>query len=274
MKGVENWVAWAVVSGGVFLACVVAAVCGLQETVLADEDAGAAVTDATTYKRVDALRKRLYLTDENLAVLGCSQESAENVLRTLVNWYEQNRTDLEDILRKKASKDLREAIRKAGTGTEGASLQEVGTLKAAYAESLATEKRLLDAAVGQIEARLSDGQKQTWRLARVSSRALRECRFVPNLTAVQKRALCQAFSDYETACSEAETEAEAQAARVTRDAAVRATLSADQLGCLEQAKTNLRQCMEGVLAASAEVMPLPAELKPEAAISPEGQPTQ
>jgi hypothetical protein len=215
----------------------------------------AAKLDAETYCAVQALRQKLCLTNEDLAAMGCSKECAENVLGTLVTWYQAKKAELASVPKAKTRRELRAAMTRFNVGPRDEKLiAQLPTLKKAYADALKQGLQIEGTAVTAVEMVLPDAQRRMWQDARKNLGVPSAYRFVPNLetrqvAALRGRPLAGDFVNGPNAAAPAAEDASAILSSMQQEAAA-------------TARANAARCMPGVLSASENVLPVPPELKP------------
>lgn len=177
---------------------------------LGGSDAAAAaprMIDPVTYSQVQQLREQLCLSNHDLAAMGCTQASAEQVLSSILAWYEQNKVVLEqnDQAMLVAQSDAREAVRLMNIGPANAQHgRQYRQACDAAGTALQQRKQLLDAAIAALTPGLNGEQQAIWQAA-LANRSHDRYRYVPNLTAQQVLLLEQIDRDRNRTATSAES---------------------------------------------------------------------
>jgi hypothetical protein len=201
--------------------------------------------DAQTYSRVQDLRVRICLTNQDLAALGCSGEQATEMLQTLVQWCEQNAVAMEraQAAELHARRELQEAVRRVSVGPRDETLLSSGLPAAqqSLASAEAGVREVEQGAVAAVSALLDSGQSATWETARANAAFPFRWRYAGRLTGEQARAL------------------EVAAYKRRLNAGEDQVLGSQQKLAMQQARAKQNQFMDQVCAAEASVLPAPAE---------------
>ena len=270
----KHWLAALLSCVGVVtaLVCVVAFYVGVRPAQALGPEEEEQVLSAVAYSRIEALREELCLRNDNLAAMGCSQETTESVLKALMNWYDLKKTLLEQAQKDKALdlRELRNAQRSIHIGPrDEVLLAQYPGLKQAFSDAADDHQDLVMTAVSSIEAQLSMEQKSVWQAVRGNGDAFGPYRYVPDLTNDQLRSLRLAWRSRARNRITAETAEERSAVLSAFNEAERNILSFGQREALATAKSNQRSRSAGVLGAAHEVLPLPDELKAMMAVGDE-----
>jgi hypothetical protein len=220
--------------------------------------------DPVDYCKVRELRTKLWLTNDNLAAVGCNQAKAEAVLSALKGWYETNKAEY--LRRCKARDDAEEALREANRkiyagGADGQVGSQIPTLQANVAAALESWLELLEAAKTQVLARLSDEEKTRLETIRSNVGLPRNWKYAPNLTAEQQTQLRRAHQTYVRNTAGARTAEALSAAASALQNAESQVLTYAQKEAIEAADARLRANMAGVLAAEKNILRVPAALR-------------
>ena len=205
----------------------------------AQEQAAARQIDPAVYSGVQAIRRDLALTNADLAAMGLNRESAERVLADALAWYESNRASIleRDRAVRAAKRQLGETYRLIHVGPRNESLMSsVSGLEADLAAARSARDQYLNGLVGQIETRLSADQRGVWRTARANRDTSGELRYVSGLT-------------------------DGRVGRSRADAPTASALTIGQQQEAAAARESQRLSLPSVLAAEAEVLPVPLELR-------------
>jgi len=224
--------------------------------------------EAVTYCRIRDLREEICLRNEDLAAMGCTEANANAVFETLLGWYEAKKASLEAAreTQRDAEKALRSALRRIGMGPRDENLiATVPALKAAVAQARAQRKTIVESAIAAVEAKLTSAQKGVWTIARANASLPSAYRYTPGMTPGQVKTLHRASRTRSRKLAVARTKAQRSDATSVFNAVETDTLTGAQKTAIAAAKANMRQNMPGVLKAFAEVLPLPDDLKIEAA---------
>ena len=225
---------------------------------------------AAVYAAVSELREMFQLRNEQLASIGCSERCAEEVLKTLVRWYEANHAALRAVRKREARRELRQAMRRFNIGPRDESLIiRIRRLKRAYHEALMREHEIRQTLVAEVEKVLPYGPLEGWRVMRTNRRRIPGFVCIRGLTYWQSRALKLAHGVYNSKTAAANNEAEASAAFDAYQAVIASVLSDAQRAYLDELKRNQRKYMRAGLDASEKVLPLPEALKPGPVVLPD-----
>ena len=211
----------------------------LPVSAYAQEQAAARQIDPAVYSGVQAVRRDLALTNADLAAMGLTRESAERVLTDALDWYEANRASIleRDQAIRAAKRQLSDTYRLIHVGPRNESLMSsVSGLEADLAAARASRDQYLNGLVSQIEARLSVDQRGVWQTARANRDTAGELRYVSGLT-------------------------DGRVGRSGADAPAASALTIVQQQEAAAARESQRLSLPSVLAAEAEVLPLPLELR-------------
>jgi len=198
--------------------------------------------DPVDYGKVQQIRQELCLTNFDLAVMGCSQEAATNVLTALSSWYQSHRAELvtaeQSVLEKQ--RQLHEAVKNVNVGprSEG-NLAQMPTLQQNAQAATQQRNAIVESAVQALSATLTAEQNQLWLTARANAATTSHYRYVPNITQAQLKVV-----------------------QSSPDPLADQVLSADQKQAFITAAANSVQFFSGVTAAEAVVLPVPNEMKP------------
>ena len=203
--------------------------------------------DPVVYSGVQEVRRDLALTNADLAAMGLNQESAKLVLADALDWYEANQASIlqRDQAVRAAKRQLSDTYRLIHIGPRNESLMSsVSGLEANLATARSARDQYLNGLVSQIETRLSTDQRRVWQTARVNRDAPVDLRYATGLTAAQ-------------------VEQVPTTARQRRADATPATslLSFNQQREMADARESQRLNIPSVLAAEAEVLPVPPAMR-------------
>lgn len=151
--------------------------------------------DNVTASGIKVLRQEMCLTNQDLAAMGCSRDTASAVLGELVNWYQSNKDALVKAHKSImiASRDLRTAQLQMNMGSGDAQLPaKLSQLQKADVLAWLDHVKLVEQCKKQIAATLSDSQKAAWIAAQGNGSLPAQYRYVPGLSLVQRKALINA----------------------------------------------------------------------------------
>lgn len=224
------------------------ALSGLRFGAAHAQSAGPESIGPEAYLRVQALRRELGMSAVELAALGLTREQAAAALGRLVAWQASSGAALAaaEAGRGEAGAELSEAYRRFHTGADRSAASSIPTLERELATKEAAREAILQAARGHVEAALTTPQRSVWSTIRSNAGVESPHRYAPSLTADQRPS--QSAPDRRTAA-----------------------LTTAQRSAVQAAEANVERNLTGVLAAEAEVLPVPAELV--ALLGPGAQPT-
>lgn len=214
------------------------------------------------YSMLRELRVRLSLGNEDLAAMDCTQQSAADLLGALRSWYESKESEITSArnARRAASENLRLATRRMNIGPrDEALLAQMSQLRQALATATKAELDLWKAAETTMKARMSDSQKSVWERIRTNGGVPGYFRYVPDLTAAQRRSLHLARRSRGRRLAAARTAADRGGAEAAFGASINEILSGAQRDALAAVKVTIHQRTAGVAAASGDVLPRAAE---------------
>jgi len=228
--------------------------------------------DANTYGAIQTIRREIGLSSRTIAAMGCDHAAAKEVLETLLLWYRVKEPYLYIAERgiRRARYDLREAVRKMGTGPRDEELfKSVPALKAAIPRAAKDYEDILKTGITAIEAKLSPVQKVHWATARANAKLPSGYREAAKITAPRIRPKRRRRPTYIRKVVPPKTSA--GKAAVTSESKAKETnvLLAARKAAMAQVAENIRKNMSAVWKAEREVLPLPDELKePEPDMNP------
>jgi len=200
------------------------------------------------YEKVQVLRMELALGSQDLAALGVSMGSAQQILSTVKSFADSGVESLAaaDAAEQAAYRHLAEAQRKVNVGPrDEAVLSVIPVLRQNYLSAKAQRGAVLGGLVDQINGLLTADQRAMWHAARGNSvdgvAAPGQFRYVAGLTGEQVRQLDL------LARREGASGLEAAASRV---------LSGGQMSQARQAMTNQQVSAAAVAVAEEQVLPM------------------
>ena len=213
------------------------------------EPVGLDESDVETWQQVDQLRRQLCLTNVDLAAMGCSQQSAEQVLGTLIAWCTMQRGELERIQaqQRDARRALSAVLRRITIGPrDEALIASAGQLKDQLAQADQQHEQKVQSAVDVVGTVLSDQQSALWQTIRRNTEARLPARFrsVDGLNDQQIQTLTRTNR------------------RLTEQALVTNLLSAAQRSAADAAQVRQRQSMPDILAVDRQLLATPLVLRP------------
>ena len=254
----HNWQSLAVV--GLILTAVVAMSIFTNETagpVLGQQIEPAVLdeNDVDVYQQVDRLRKQLCLTNGDLAAIGCSRQTAEQALGTLIAWCTLQRSALEQVQagQRDARRTLRAALRRIHIGPRDEALMaSVPRLKEQLAQADQQHQQKVQSAIVVVGAVLSNEQNAMWQTIRGNAAA----QVPPDLRCVA------GLNDrqIQTLKSAAGWQIAGQGPLAD---AVSAVLSASQQSARDAAEARQRQLMPEMLEVEKQLLALPLVLRPQ-----------
>lgn len=188
--------------------------------------------DRQAFDALARLRRELVITNIDLAAMGCDQDSSEEVLQALVQWYTTNQTgiaglDAEIHQKRMTMKRLRSKISK-GPRNERL-INETNELQAQINSLMSGRDQYLKDAVVEILEPLSEDKKGIHRILTSNRGCPGALRFVPDLTRDQvqsyRRYVRASLADYglnELSVSQQETVAQIRGNIKTYQSAVAA----------------------------------------------------
>jgi hypothetical protein len=207
------------------------------------------VLDIPTYSRIQDIRKRVGLTNRDLAALGCDQDQATTVLNQIVQWYQSNQTQLTtaESTESAAHEAYDEAVVRVNTGPRSQeALDQIGPSRQAYLTAAAQHTTIYNGVIGAVSSVLSSAQAQSWQTARANGGLPERYRYIPELNGETMAQLQFALSKY------GEGSPQAQSLEQTIDGG-----SASAIGAVE---SNIQNNLNAVIAAEGQVLPLPTQL--------------
>ncbi len=205
--------------------------------------------DVATYTAVSRLRQELALTNADLAAMGCSQEDTQRLLSALVQWCETNKTTLKtkEVAIRQGRNQLRQLHRQINVGPRNERvIAEVQDLYAQLAQQVGDRRSFVEGAKAAVHAVATADQRSIHQAALANRGMPNRMRYVPDLTGEQVKAIRQAMSRRTT-----------DSAAIT--STIDQTLNLLQRSASDQALTNQRRNMPGVLAAEKNILPTPSE---------------
>ncbi len=204
--------------------------------------------DAALYSRVMRLRNEIALTNDDLAAMGLTQAQAEDVLTRLLDWVETNQPAM--IQADNALRDARRAVvalqRRIQTGeADELEVQGFGDLYQVVADADAARKTLRHQAGAHAVAPAPENLRSQWAQAHANAHLPADLRHVPGLDEQRLRSLLG---------SAPETPG------VSAASALGVGLTLSEQDELDSVRNRIHANRAGILAAEAEVLPLPAEL--------------
>lgn len=198
--------------------------------------------DVQTYSRVQAIRRSVGLTDEDLATLDLSESEAEAVLSSLLSWTKRNGASLDtaDANERIAARELRETQRSLNMGPRDESvIRSMASKSEALLSAEEAQRTLRESGARQALALVRSDQRTIWETVNM----VVDTRRLPSAAQQQLR------EDYRLARrGTAKALEEEDGRRITESV---------QLRDLRQARSSR---LSGVQAASSRVLPVPAEL--------------
>jgi hypothetical protein len=206
--------------------------------------------DAVSYCRVQDLRGRLFLTNRDLAAMGCTQEQAAGVLSALLQWHSTNQSSFEQIeqSQRSAQQQLADAIRRVNSGPRNATLlNQVKTLQQQEQSANAQRQALVEQAMATIQSHLTSAQQQIWQTARSNAAVAERYRYLSDLSAAASAALSAAAVKYGAGSPQAQQ--------------VEQSVLGTRLNDLNTSIAAIGQNIAAVIAAEAAVLPVPEDRK-------------
>lgn len=198
--------------------------------------------DVPSYLQLQQLRRELALTTTDLAALGCTQATSQQVLTRLGAWYQAHRDPLQqaESQHQAAGRDLQEMVRLIHMGPrDAARLGQVAGLQQRLQAARQQRQALVASAVPEIGAVLTARQQVLWAAARDQPGLVGPGRYA------QPRTPPAAGTGGKGATAGARTE----------------EWTLTQQADVQEASRNLAQYGTEVARAEAQVLPLPAALQ-------------
>jgi hypothetical protein len=150
--------------------------------------------DPYLYTHVQKLRRELMLTNQDLAAMGCTEESATLMLKALKSWCTTNRVALEQHRRNElqAKSELRRALRQKNRPSTAESL---ATLQGELSEAQKARRDMVASLVITMEAQLSADHQLVWQSARDNADMPQGLRYAPGITDSQRIAIRDGSAD-------------------------------------------------------------------------------
>jgi len=217
------------------------------------EDPPLIAMDAATARTVTGLRSELWLTNEVMAAMGCSQAQAEGVFGALRQWVAANGGPLarHAVSEAQARAALASAMRRFNTSKRtDAARSAVSQARASLNSAVAARKQLVkDSLLPAIEARLDEAQKTTFEAARTNVGLPGSLRYAPDVTAGQAAQIRRAGHRRAMRRASAKTSTARATIAESYDTAVREALSFTQRSAVVAAERQIAASLPVVLAA-------------------------
>ncbi len=199
------------------------------------------------YHYIQALRKDIRLAERDLAAMGCSQAEAEELLQTVVAWYQANESTIQSEREavRQGRNQMRLLQRKMNVGPRDERvIAQYETTQAGLARHYDARFNRQQSLIETVRGLMTQSQKSIHDAAMHNGSLPGNLKYVAGLTADQKAEVMRVVRQV------SRTKADIQAV-LNRE------LTASQKRLCDQADANVRACLAGVRRAENAVMPKP-----------------